>query len=71
MPKVSDRINRMDRIEEAPEAYDLGGTVIGLATKVHSALGPGFLRLRRRMTFSKSRSLSDLPVHFVNSAHSV
>jgi GxxExxY protein len=43
MPKVSDRINRMDRIEEAPEAYDLCGKAIGLAMKVHSALGPGFL----------------------------
>ena len=44
MPKISDRINRMDRIEEAPEeAYDLCGEVLGLAMKVHSTLGPGFL----------------------------
>jgi len=34
----------MDRIEEVPEeAYDLCGKVIGLAMKVHSAVGPGFL----------------------------
>src|SRR6266481_405972 len=34
----------MDSIEEVPEeAYDLCGKVIGLAMKVHSAVGPGFL----------------------------
>jgi len=43
MPKTSERINRMDRIEEAPKTYDLYGEVIGLAMKVHSVLGPGFL----------------------------
>ena len=43
MPKISDGINRMDRIEEAPETYDLCGEVVGLSMKVHSALGPGFL----------------------------
>jgi GxxExxY protein len=43
MPKISDRINKMNRIEEAPKAYDLCGEVIGLAMKVHSDLGTGFL----------------------------
>ena len=33
----------MDRIEEAPETYDLCGKIIGLAMKVHSTLGLGFL----------------------------
>jgi GxxExxY protein len=33
----------MDRIEEAPETYDLCGKIIGLAMKVHSTLGQGFL----------------------------
>jgi GxxExxY protein len=36
-------MDRMNRIEEAPEAYDLSGQVIGLAMKVHSTLGTGFL----------------------------
>jgi GxxExxY protein len=33
----------MNRIEEAPESYDLCGQIIGLAMKVQSTLGPGFL----------------------------
>ncbi len=33
----------MNRIEQAPEEYDLCGRVIGAAMTVHSALGRGFL----------------------------
>jgi len=36
-------MNKMDRIEDVPETYDLCGQIIGLTMKVHSALGPGFL----------------------------
>ena len=43
MKPRSDRMNRINKIEEAPEYYDLCGQIIGLAMKVHSALGPGFL----------------------------
>ena len=43
MPKISDRINRMRRIEEEPKQYDLCGEVIGAAMKLHSTLGSGFL----------------------------
>ena len=33
----------MNRMEEASKEYDLCGQVIGMAMKVHSALGLGFL----------------------------
>ena len=33
-------------MEEAQEAYDLCGQVIGLAMKVHSKLGSGFLETK-------------------------
>jgi len=40
---ISDRMNKMIRMEEARETYDLCGEIIGLAMKVHSTLGSGFL----------------------------
>jgi len=36
-------MNKIIRIEEAPEQYDLAGKVIGFAMKIHSTLGSGFL----------------------------
>jgi GxxExxY protein len=36
-------MNKMIRMEETSERYDLAGKVIGLGMKVHSNLGSGFL----------------------------
>jgi GxxExxY protein len=36
-------MNKIIRIEEAPDQYDLAGKVIGFAMKIHSTLGSGFL----------------------------
>jgi len=36
-------MNKIIRMEETPEQYDLAGKVIGFAMKVHSTLGSGFL----------------------------
>ena len=41
--KVSDRMNKIVKIKEVPDSYDLAGKIIGFAMKVHSKLGPGFL----------------------------
>jgi GxxExxY protein len=35
-------MNKINKMEETPD-YDLAGRIIGLAMKVHSILGPGFL----------------------------
>jgi GxxExxY protein len=40
---VSDRMNKIVKIKDVPDCYDLAGKVIGFAMKVHSTLGPGFL----------------------------
>ena len=36
-------MNKIVRMEEASERYDLAGKVIGFAMKIHSTLGSGFL----------------------------
>jgi GxxExxY protein len=36
-------MNKIIRMEEEPEHYHLAGKVIGLAMKIHSTLGSGFL----------------------------
>jgi GxxExxY protein len=40
---ILDRMNAILRIQESEPDYDMAGKIIGLAMKVHSALGPGFL----------------------------
>ena len=40
---ISDRMNKMIRMEEEGKTYDLCGRIIGAAMKVHSTLGVGFL----------------------------
>ena len=72
MPKSLTELDRMDRIEEAPEAYDLCGKVIGLAMKVHSTLGPGFLEsvyqsallLELRKSGFKAEAEMPISVHY-------
>ena len=41
--KFFDRMNGIDKMKTSNKPYDLAGQVIGLAMKVHSVLGPGFL----------------------------
>src|SRR3984893_2256125 len=36
-------MNKILKMEELPEVYDLAGQVMGFVMKVHSTLGPGFL----------------------------
>jgi GxxExxY protein len=36
-------MNKIVKIKDVPDCYDLAGKVIGFAMKVHSRLGSGFL----------------------------
>jgi hypothetical protein len=36
-------MNKIVKIKEVPDSYDLAGKIIGFAMKVHSKLRPGFL----------------------------